>query len=72
VGNLSGVKLVAKFCGQCNCGCPSVSINENAPDERRIIISDDWGQRVEMSPSQFAELAAWAGTSESAAALSTL
>ncbi|WP_327436520.1 hypothetical protein OG279_38170 (plasmid) [Streptomyces sp. NBC_01201] len=46
----------ATFCGNCDCGCPQLFVDENAPAERRIVITDDFGQRVEMSADQFGSL----------------
>ena len=40
------------FCGQCNCGCPELLVDQEAPPERRIVITDDFGQRVQMSMDQ--------------------
>ena len=44
-------RLVA-LCGQCNCGCPELLVDHGAPPERRIVITDDFGQRVQMSADQ--------------------
>jgi len=41
------------LCGNCNCGCPEVLVDRAAPPERRIVITDDFGQRVQMSADQF-------------------
>ena len=49
-GNLTRLVLL---CGQCNCGCPEVLIDNSASPERRIVIADDFGQRVQMSVDQF-------------------
>ena len=40
------------LCGQCNCGCPELLVDHEAPPERRIVITDDFGQRVQMSADQ--------------------
>jgi hypothetical protein len=56
----SDLIFVARFCGQCSCGCPQLHIDRGAPAERRIVLTDDFGQRVQMSTEQFADLAAWA------------
>jgi hypothetical protein len=40
------------LCGQCNCGCPELFVDHEAPPERRILITDDFGQRVQMSADQ--------------------
>jgi hypothetical protein len=44
---------LALLCGQCNCGCPELLFDRAAPPERRIIVTDDFGQRVQMSVDQF-------------------
>jgi hypothetical protein len=43
----------AVLCGQCNCGCPELLVDHDAPPEQRIVITDDFGQRVQMSVDQF-------------------
>jgi hypothetical protein len=45
---------VATFCGQCSCGCPELYVDPDAPEERRIVITDDFGQRIQMSLAQLA------------------
>jgi hypothetical protein len=52
------LERIATFCGQCNCGCPEVWVDHDAEAERRVVITDDFGQRVQMSLSQLAELVA--------------
>ncbi|MBV9445646.1 MAG: hypothetical protein JO345_07100 [Streptosporangiaceae bacterium] len=46
----------ARLCGQCSCGCPELFLDHEAPAERRIVITDDFGQRIAMSAGQFQEL----------------
>lgn len=41
------------LCGQCSCGCPELLVDHTAPPDRRIVITDDFGQRVQMSEDQF-------------------
>jgi hypothetical protein len=48
-----GLTRIAVLCGQCNCGCPELFIDAAAAPERRIVITDDFGQRVQMSADQF-------------------
>lgn len=48
-----GLTRIAVLCGQCNCGCPELFIDHAAGPERRIVITDDFGQRVQMSADQF-------------------
>jgi hypothetical protein len=45
---------VATFCGQCSCGCPELYVDPAAPEERRVVITDDFGQRIQMSLAQLA------------------
>ncbi|CAO5259830.1 hypothetical protein [Frankia sp. AgKG'84/4] len=40
------------FCGKCDCGCPELLVDHEAPAERRIVITDDFGQRIQMSVEQ--------------------
>jgi hypothetical protein len=53
---MDGLRHVATFCGNCDCGCPEVHVAEAAPAERAVVITDDFGQRVEMSLEQLAVL----------------
>lgn len=43
---------IALLCGQCSCGCPELLVDHEAPRERRVVITDDFGQRVQMSEAQ--------------------
>lgn len=52
------MRHIATFCGSCNCGCPELHVDETAGPERRIVITDDFGQRVQMSTDQLADLVA--------------
>jgi hypothetical protein len=52
------VRHIATFCGQCNCGCPELFVDDSAAPERRIVITDDFGQRIQMSVGQLADLVA--------------
>ena len=51
---------LATFCGDCNCGCPQLYVDESAPADQRIVLTDDFGSRVRMSTDQFADLIAQA------------
>ena len=51
-----GLTRFALLCGQCSCGCPELFVDHDAPPERTIVITDDFGQRVQMSADQFAVL----------------
>ncbi|WP_308282526.1 hypothetical protein [Pseudonocardia nigra] len=52
------MRHIATFCGQCNCGCPELFIDDAAPDDKRVVITDDFGQRIHMSLGQLADLVA--------------
>jgi hypothetical protein len=52
------VRHIATFCGSCNCGCPELYVDDAAAPEKRIVVTDDFGQRVQMSVDQFADLVA--------------
>ncbi|MBC6446627.1 hypothetical protein [Actinokineospora xionganensis] len=52
------MRHVATFCGQCSCGCPELWIDPDAPDEKRVVITDDFGQRIQMSVGQLTDLVA--------------
>lgn len=52
------MRHIATFCGNCNCGCPELFVDETAVPERRVVITDDFGQRIEMSLPQLADLVA--------------
>ncbi|MGW5744697.1 hypothetical protein [Amycolatopsis sp. NPDC003861] len=54
----SGMRHIATFCGQCDCGCPELYLVDDAPAEREVVITDDFGQRIEMSREQLAVLVA--------------
>ncbi|WP_406137931.1 hypothetical protein [Streptomyces sp. NBC_01089] len=60
--NSIGLEPVATFCGNCNCGCPQLFVDPAAEEDRRIVITDDFGQRVQMSADQFANLVSDAKT----------
>ncbi|SEL53386.1 hypothetical protein [Streptacidiphilus jiangxiensis] len=65
----SRLEPVATFCGNCDCGCPQLFVDPSAPAERRVVLTDDFGQRIQMSADQFASLVeeAKAGHLDSAA-----
>ena len=52
------MRHIATFCGSCSCGCPELYVDDGAPPERRVVITDDFGQRIEMSRGQLADLVA--------------
>lgn len=47
---------VATFCDKCSCGCPQLFVDESAPSEQRIVLTDDFGSQVRMSTEQFGDL----------------
>ena len=55
---MSKLERIATFCGQCNCGCPELYLDESAAPEQRVVITDDFGQRIQMSLEQLADLVA--------------
>ncbi|MFG1826888.1 hypothetical protein ACGFIJ_30795 [Microbispora bryophytorum] len=50
------MKSIARFCGSCGCGCPELFVDASAPAERQVVITDDFGQKVEMSLDQLGSL----------------
>lgn len=50
------MRHIATFCGKCDCGCPELYVDDSAPEDRRIVITDDFGQRIQMSTVQLADL----------------
>ena len=49
----TGLAKFAVLCGQCSCGCPELFVDHEAAPGRRIVITDDFGQRVQLSADQF-------------------
>ncbi|WP_369371340.1 hypothetical protein AB1046_21600 [Promicromonospora sp. Populi] len=47
---------VATFCGKCDCGCPELFVDPTAEPLKRIVITDDFGQRIQMSQDQLEDL----------------
>ncbi len=43
---------VMQFCCHCHCGCVELFVEPEAPEERRVVITDDFGQRIQMSLDQ--------------------
>ncbi|MFJ1729975.1 hypothetical protein [Streptomyces sp. NPDC088254] len=54
--DINELEPVATFCGECNCDCPQLFVDPAAPAEQRIILTDDFGQRVRMSADQFSSI----------------
>ncbi|PZS10830.1 MAG: hypothetical protein DLM55_03310 [Acidimicrobiales bacterium] len=49
---------IARFCGKCDCGCPELFLDHAAAPERRVVITDDFGQCIAMSMTQLDDLVA--------------
>src|SRR5712691_7746740 len=47
---------VARFCGQCSCGCPELAVDPSAPDSKRIVIRDDFGHSIHMSSDELMDI----------------
>jgi hypothetical protein len=58
LGSQRNLRRVATFCGNCDCGCPELYFDESAPPERRVVLTDDFGQLVQMSTAQWDVLVA--------------
>lgn len=43
---------VMRFCCHCHCGCVELYLEPEAPEDRRVVITDDFGQRIQMSLAQ--------------------
>jgi hypothetical protein len=56
MNDVTGLTRIAVLCGSCNCGCPELLIDHTATEDRRIVITDDFGQRVQMSADQLLAL----------------
>jgi hypothetical protein len=54
--DVTGLTRIAVLCGSCNCGCPELFIDRTAAEDQRIVITDDFGQRVQMSADQLRTL----------------
>jgi hypothetical protein len=50
---------LATFCDDCP-ACPQLFIDESAPPEQRVVLTDDFGSQVRMSAAQFGDLLAQA------------
>jgi len=48
----TGLVQVMRFCCHCHCGCVELFLEPEAPDEQRVVITDDFGQRIQMSEAQ--------------------
>jgi len=70
--NTGRLTRIAVLCGQCNCGCPQLLVDHEAPPEQRIVITDDFGQRVQMIADQLLALAEEARSGRLETALAAL
>ena len=70
--NTGRLTRLALLCGQCSCGCPELLVDHEAPPQHRIVITDDFGQRVQMSEDQLLVLIEEARSGRLGAALSGL
>jgi hypothetical protein len=52
----STLEPVAVFCGNCSCGCPELFLDHAADEAHRVVLTDDFGQRVQMSLEQLTAL----------------
>jgi hypothetical protein len=50
------MERIATFCGECSCGCPELFLDRSAPNEQRVVLTDDFGQRIQMSVEQLSVL----------------
>ncbi len=50
------MQRIATFCGECSCGCPELFLDPAAPVEQRVVLTDDFGQRIQMSMVQLSVL----------------
>jgi hypothetical protein len=58
--DISTTQPLATFCDTCSCGCPQLFVDESAPPEQRVVLTDDFGSQVRMSAAQFGDLLAQA------------
>jgi hypothetical protein len=58
--DITTAQPLATFCDQCDCGCPQLFVDESAPPEQRVVLTDDFGAQVRMSAAQFGDLLAQA------------
>ena len=54
--DIAALEPLATFCGKCDCGCPQLFVDPDAPAEQRVVITDDFGRQVRMSADQFSSL----------------
>lgn len=47
-----GLVPVMRFCCHCHCGCVELFLDTAAGDGQRVVMTDDFGQRIQMSVAQ--------------------
>lgn len=57
--DITTAQPLATFCKDCD-QCPQLFVDESAPAEQRVVLTDDFGSHVRMSAGQFADLLAQA------------
>lgn len=50
------LQQVATFCGERGRGCPTLWVDPDATPNQRVEITDDFGQRIQMSVAQLANI----------------
>lgn len=60
--DIRNAEVKATFCDPCCNGCPQVVIDHGASHDRRIVVTDDFGSHIRMSPEQFASMVKQAKT----------
>ena len=56
--NRPNLRQVTTFCGEHGRGCPTLWVDPDAIPSQRVEITDDFGQRIQMSVAQFANIVA--------------
>jgi hypothetical protein len=60
VFDITTTQPLATFCpDKCGCGdpaCPQLFVDDSAPPEQRVVLTDDFGSLVRMSAAQFGDL----------------
>ena len=52
MSDLSDLVPTMKFCCHCHCGCVELHVDPGAGEEQRVFMTDDFGQRIQMSVPQ--------------------
>jgi hypothetical protein len=60
--DITTAQPLASFCDtkNCGCGCPQLFVDESAPPERRVVLTDGFGSQLRMSTAQSSDLIAQA------------